>query len=161
MWTMSSPKGVKTFANRKPHRNCPSPSEPCHRNRHTSTRRKSPKPSSRTYTSPFRTLPQEPTLQHAPELTGTFRNLRKHAPELAKLVESSRTHTGTSTFVRNLHWNRHQNTNNPESSGTYPLNLRPEPTPTQTGTLRNLQHTPELSGTVRNLPPAHTGTYLN
>ena len=49
----------------------------------------------------------------------------------------------------------------PEPPGTCLRNLH-QHTPELSGTLRNNQHTPELSGTFRNLPtPGHTGTLRN
>ena len=99
----------------------------------------------------FQTLPPEPTL------SGTLRNLPE--PTFQNLPEpTSKTYPGT---LRNL----------PEPSGTYAILHRTlrnllEPAsgtytsicqnpPEPSGTcLRNLhQHTPELSGTFRNLPP--------
>ena len=117
----------------KPHRNSPEPSEPCLRNLH----------------------------QHAPELSGTLRNLPR--PSGTNLSEPSGTH------LRNL---RQHHRNPPKSSGTfrelasgtYTILHRNSPEPSQT-CLRNLhQHTPEPSGTFRNLPPepapaTRTGTH--
>ena len=106
----------------KPHRNSPEPSEPCLRNLH----------------------------QHAPELSGTLRNLPR--PTGTNLSEPSGTH------LRNL---RQHHRNPPKSSGTfrelasgtYTILHRNSPEPSQI-CLRNLhQHTPEPSGTFRNPPP--------
>ena len=140
----------------KPHRNSPEP-EPCLRNL-----RNSSEPS-----GTFRTLPPEPTPTRAgtlpPEPSKTFRNQPFGTFRNVLPREPTPAYTRT---PRNL----------PEPSG----NLPPEPIPFYTRTLRNLprpasgtytsirrnppepsgnrlrnlhQHTPELSGTFRNLPP--------
>ena len=114
----------------KPHRNSPEPSEPCLRNLH----------------------------QHAPELSGTPRNLPELASgtytirSLPELPELTPFYTET---LRNLpELVSGTNTNTPEPSGTF-RNL-PEPS----GTFRTLPPEPTPSGTLRNLPP-HTGTLRN
>ena len=132
----------------KPHRNSPEPSEPCLRYLHQRTPELSgtlqnlPELASATYTSTHHNSPEpsgtpEPS---TPELSKSFRNLPTPA------------HTAT---LRNL----------PElASGTYNSTHRKSPEPSGT-CLRNLhQHTPELSGTFRNLPPepapaTRTGTH--
>ena len=145
---------------------------------YANTRRNSSEPS-----GTFRTLPPEPTptragtLRNPPEPSTTFRNQPFGTFRNLLPPEPPPAYTGT---LRNL----------PEPSG----NLPPEPTPLfYTGTLRNLpqpasgtytsirrnlpersrtrprnlhQHTPEPSGTFRNLPPepapaTRTGTHRN
>ena len=173
----------------KPHRNSPEPSEPCY----TSTPELTgtlPELASRTYASMRRNFWNPPESsgtcpsgtcfrnlhQHAPELSGTFRNLPPeptpaHRGTLRNLPEPS---SGTYTRRRR---------NSPEPSGTGTFRNLP-PAPAHTGTLRNLtstprnfpepsgtclqnihQHAPELSTTFRNLPPeptpAHTRTLRN
>ena len=163
-------------------RNLPNPASSTYTPVHTATLPNLPEPASGTYNRThwnwtcFRNLPPEPTPAHA----GTLRNLPNpassthtpvHTATLRNLPEPASeptpAHAGT---LRNL----------PEpASGTYTsahrnwtclrnLPLEPAHTGTQpSGTcLQNLrQHTPELSGTFRNLPPeptpAHTGTLHN
>ena len=135
----------------KPHRNSPEPSGTCLPELAcTSTHRNSPEPSG----TCLRNLHQAHT--------GTPQNL----PERASGTYTS-THQNSlepsGTFRRNL--DQHTHWNSPEPSGTCLY------TSTHTGTLWNLpelasgtytKHTPELSGTFRNLPPeptpAHTRT---
>ena len=104
----------------KPHRNSPElpePSEPCLWNRR----------------------------QHAPELSGTLRNLPR--PSGTNLSEPS------GTRLRNLH----QHT--PELSGTF-RNLPPEPTPAHAGTCRNFPEPASgtYTSTHRNPPEPLSGT---
>ena len=148
---------------KKPHRNSPEPSEPCLRYLHQHTPelsgtfrnllpeptpahirtvRNLPQPASGTYTS---------THQNSPEPSGTCnlpRNLHQHTPELFRTFRNLPEPAGTYT------------SNTPELSGTF-RNL----TPAHIGTLRNHQHTPELSGTcLRNLhqhTPELSGTFRN
>ena len=105
--------------------------------------------------------------------TGTLRNLLN--PCLRSYTNTRRNSSEPSRTLQNLP--RPSGTNLSEPSGTYLRNLPPEPTsgtcasirrnrPEPSGTrLRNLhQHTPELSGTFRNLPPepapaTRTGTH--
>ena len=103
---------LSSLQGNKPHWNSPEPSEPCLRNLH----------------------------EHAPELSGTLRNLSELAPTrtLQNLPEPS----GTCLW------------NPPKSSGTF-RNLPPEPTPARTGTFRNF---PEPSGTFWNRPEPFSGT---
>ena len=147
MWTMLSAWSKQSHG-------CSCPG--CKATNHTGTLRNLLNPASGTYTNTrrnssepsgtFRTLPLEPT----PTRAGTLRN----PPEPSKTFRNQ-----TFGTFRNLP---------PEPTPAYP----PEPSGTR---LRNLhQHTPELSGTFRNLPepsgtfrnllllpaPAHTGTYL-
>ena len=115
---------------------------------HTGTLHNLPEVASGTYTSTHRKHrnPPEPTPAH----TGTLRNL----PEPA-----SRTYTST-----------RQNCPEPSepASGTYTSPHRDLPKPSGTCPWNLHQHTPEPSGTFRNLPPeptpAHTepsGTFRN
>ena len=134
----------------KLHRNTPEPSEPCLRNLHQhapelfGTLQNLPNPASGTYTN---------TRRNSPEPSGTFRNPTEPS-EIFQNLPPEPTPFNTAT-LRNL----------PEpASGTYTILQRNSPEPSGTR-LRNLhQHTPELSGTFRNLPlrpaPAHTGAYL-
>ena len=209
MRTMSSPKGVQKQShacfcqgcqstNHTP-RNPPEPSGSCIRNlhqhtsepcgtfrnlppeptpAHTATLRNLPEPDSGTYTSThtpepsgtFRTLLPEPTPtthRKPPEPSGPcFRNLHQpHTGSLRNLPEpASGTYTSTHPKPPEPSGTclRNLHQHTPEASGTF-RNLPPEPSGT---CLRNLhQHTPEPSGTFRNLPPeptpAHTGTLRN
>ena len=114
---------------------------------HIVTLRNLPNPASSTYTSAPASGTYNSTHQNSPEPSGScLRNLQQHTPELSGTFrhlppEPTPAHTRT---LRNL----------PEpASRTY--------TSTHTGTLRNHQHTPELSGTcLRNLHQ-HTSELWN
>ena len=124
----------------KPHRNSPNLPNPAS-GTYTNTGRNSSEPS-----GTFRTLPPEPTptragtLQNPPEPSETFQN-QPFATFRNLPPEPRPAYTGT---LRNL----------PDlASGTYIILHRNSLEPSGT-CLRNLhQHTPEPSGTFRNLPP--------
>ena len=123
----------------KPHRNSPEPSEPCLRYLYQHT----------------------PELSGPPEPSGAcLRNIHQHAPELSGTFQNSGTLGNLPEPASGTYTSTHRNA--PEPSANLP-----EPSGPSRTCLRNLhQHTPELAGTLWNLPrnlhaAAQTGTLRN